>query len=65
MEFFQSLNDPGIGETFLRASGAPEDAERSPVPPLLSGLTVAYGDSSEPLVLAFTFTEISRKLLFV
>lgn len=60
-----SFYETGLGETFLRASGASEDAERRPIPPLISGLTVVYGDSSEPLVSAFTFPEISRKLLFV
>lgn len=45
MKFYQSLNETVIKETFLRASGASEDAEWSPVPPLISGLTVAYGHS--------------------
>lgn len=65
MKFYQSLNETGIKETFLRASGASEDAEWSPVPPLISGLTVAYGNNSETLVSGFTFPEISRKLLLV
>lgn len=64
MKFYQPLNETGLGETFLRASGASEDPEQSPVPPLISGLIIAYADSSEPLVSAFIFPEISRKLLF-